>query len=94
MDFPDKVRNLDMMDLTIFPTAPINKHPKVTKMNKYDLDVDLEEIKKMTVLDYVRSKNIATPEKLAERKKMAREMVFVLPGNGAADAGIFVFVVD
>ena len=43
----------------------------------------IEEVKKMTVLDYLETINIATPEKLAERKKMAREMVFVLPGIAA-----------
>lgn len=48
-----------------------------------DAQAEVETLKNMTVLDYLRTVNIATPEKLAERKKMAREMVFVLPGIAA-----------
>jgi hypothetical protein len=48
-----------------------------------DAQAEVETLKKMTVLDYLQTVNIATPEKLAERKKMAREMVFVLPGIAA-----------
>jgi len=44
---------------------------------------EVEQLKKSTVLDYLLSVNIATDEKLEQRKKEAREMVFVLPGIAA-----------
>ena len=44
---------------------------------------EVQELKKMTVLDYLDTINIATTENLAERKKLAKEMVFVLPGIAA-----------
>ena len=68
----------------------LNKHEqsfKKLEIMTADKTIEFEEkkraVEKMTVLDYIRSVNIATPEKLAERKKMAREMVFVLPGIAA-----------
>lgn len=44
---------------------------------------ELDAVKKMTVLDLLRQRDISKADKLAERKRMAKEMVFILPGIAA-----------
>jgi len=44
---------------------------------------ELEAVRSMTVLDLLKSRDISNAAKLAERKKLAKEMVFVLPGIAA-----------
>ena len=64
----------------------IDKHEKSYEKVKRELDdahAEIAEIKSETVLDYLRRVNIAQDDKPAERKKQAREMVFVLPGIAA-----------
>ena len=50
---------------------------------KIEFEQKKREVEKMSVLDYLESVNIATDEALERREKLAREMVFVLPGIAA-----------